>query len=51
MADLSDVDTLVTDSGLPEEARRQVRSQIGEVIFATVPPTPEISRVASFDTF
>jgi DeoR/GlpR family transcriptional regulator of sugar metabolism len=34
MADLSDVDTLVTDDGLPEEARRQLRSQIGDVIIA-----------------
>ena len=34
MADLSDVDTLVTDDGLPEEARRQLRSQIGEVVIA-----------------
>jgi len=51
MADLSDVDTLVTDSGLPEEARRQVRSQIGEVIFAEVPPGLDVPRVASFDTF
>ena len=34
MADLSDVDTLVTDDGLPEEARRQLRNQIGEVVIA-----------------
>ena len=34
MADLSDVDTLVTDDGLAEEARRQLRSQIGEVVIA-----------------
>jgi len=54
MADLSDVDTLVTDSGLPEDARRQLRTQIGDVVvadLAELPPHPDVPRVASFDTF
>ncbi len=34
MAGLSDVDTVVTDDGLPEEARRQLASQVGEVLIA-----------------
>lgn len=37
MAELSDVDTLVTDDGLPEEARRQLGNYIGEVLIAKVP--------------
>ena len=40
MANLSDVDTLVTDDGLPDEARRQLRSQVGDVIVAV----PRIKR-------
>jgi len=37
MAPLSDVDTLVTDDGLADEARRQVGTYIGEVVIAKVP--------------
>lgn len=48
MADLSEVDTLVSDSGLPEDARRQLRSRIGEVVVA---PVADMRRVASLDMF
>lgn len=34
MAPLADVHTLVTDDGLPEDARRVIESQIGELILA-----------------
>ena len=50
MADLSDVDTLITDEGLPEEARRQLRSQIGEVVIAPHRLT-DATRVAASDSF
>ena len=50
MADLSDVDTLVTDDGLPEEARRNLRSQIGEVIMAPRRAL-DVTRVAASDSF
>jgi DeoR/GlpR family transcriptional regulator of sugar metabolism len=50
MADLSDVDTLVTDDGLAEEARRQLRSQIGEVVIAAH-RTTDVNRVAVSDSF
>ena len=50
MADLSDVDTLVTDSGLPEEARRQLRARIGDVVVAEVEGL-DVPRVASSDMF
>ena len=50
MADLTDVDTLVTDDGLPEEARRQLRSQIGEVIIAPSQLT-DVNRIAVSDSF
>jgi DeoR/GlpR family transcriptional regulator of sugar metabolism len=50
MADLSDVDTLVTDDGLPEEARRQLRSQIGEVLIAPCQPT-DVTSVGGSDSF
>jgi DeoR/GlpR family transcriptional regulator of sugar metabolism len=49
MADLSDVDTLVTDDGLPEEARRDLRSQIGEVIMAPRRAL-DVTRVAASDS-
>lgn len=36
MAALSHVDTLVSDDGLPDEARRALESQVGEVLVAPV---------------
>ncbi len=50
MADLSDVDTLITDDGLPEEARRQLRSQIGEVVIAPH-RISDVTLVAASDRF
>lgn len=50
MAELSAVGTLVTDEGLPEEAKRQLRSQIGEVVVAPT-PAPGVTRVATSDSF
>jgi DeoR/GlpR family transcriptional regulator of sugar metabolism len=38
MAQLSDVDTLITDDGLPEEARRQVRSHVSDLVVAPTGP-------------
>jgi DeoR/GlpR family transcriptional regulator of sugar metabolism len=34
MAQLSEVDVMVTDDGLPDEARRALETQVGELIFA-----------------
>ena len=50
MANLSDVDTLVTDDGLPDEARRQLRSQVGDVIVA-VPRSSDVTQIAASDRF
>jgi DeoR/GlpR family transcriptional regulator of sugar metabolism len=50
MADLSDIDTLITDEGLPEEARRQLRSQIGEVVIAPR-RISDVTRVVASDSF
>jgi DeoR/GlpR family transcriptional regulator of sugar metabolism len=36
MAALSDVDTLVTDDGLADDARRQLESHVGELVLAPV---------------
>jgi DeoR/GlpR family transcriptional regulator of sugar metabolism len=33
-ADLNEVDTLITDSGLPEEARTVLADQVGQLIIA-----------------
>jgi DeoR/GlpR family transcriptional regulator of sugar metabolism len=40
IAALSEVDVLVTDSGLAEQARRDLASRVGRLAIATVPPTP-----------
>ena len=33
-ADLDDVDTLITDSGLPDEARTALADRVGQLIIA-----------------
>jgi len=49
VAPLSAVDTLVTDDGLPDDARQQVESYIGQVLIA--PVVPPGGRVAPCGTF
>jgi DeoR/GlpR family transcriptional regulator of sugar metabolism len=40
IASLSEVDVLVMDSGLPEQARRELGARVGRLAIADVPPVP-----------
>jgi DeoR/GlpR family transcriptional regulator of sugar metabolism len=46
-ADLADVDVLITDSGLGEQARAQAAAHVGRLVIADTPPAPADSDVTA----